>query len=299
MVTTTSTPRDIPGIRVGHYTDEIARTGLTVIVFDDMVSTAAEARGAAPGSLNLAMLQPGMSAQRVDAILLTGGSAYGLRAADGVMQGLREAGRGLPFGNTFVPLVAGAVVFDLAVGDVAFPDAIDGRHAFEEAQPLSAITSARIGVGTGTRIGGIRGIGEARPGGFGVAQTDLGFGTVTAFAAVNAFGAPAGEGDGDPREALIDRVAQLEIPEQQNTTLIAVVTDIPCPHDTLVRLCVAAHDGLARIIVPAHTAVDGDVAFASTLKTGEITRERAMALTVATELTVEQAVRNAASLPVS
>lgn len=302
MVTVSSTLKDVTGVRVGHDTDTHGRTGSTVILFDEMTLTAAEVRGAAPGSRDIAMLQPGMSNRRADAILLTGGSAYGLRAADGVMQVLRDRGRGVAVAGVTVPLVPAAVIFDLAVGEVVFPDTDAGRRAVENAQPLSRIESGRIGAGTGARLGMILGAERARTGGFGVAQVQLQAGTVTAFAVVNALGVPVDEWFGtahaDPRSAFIDAVDTIDlVPEGQSTTLMAVVTDIACGYDTLLRCCVSAHDALARTIVPAHTAADGDIAFASTTREGAITREHAMMLTLATELAMEMAIRNAASIP--
>lgn len=298
MVNIRAVPNDVPGVQVGHVTHEDARTGTTIILFDQLALTAVEVRGSAPGSINTAMLEPGMAAQRVDALVLTGGSAFGLRTVDGVMEALQERGRGLPFGGTTVPLVAGAVIFDLMHGEPVAPTVADGRAALDAVSPLSRLQSGHLGVGTGARIGWIAG--EPRRGGFGVAQVDLGFGTVTAFVALNALGTAfdetIGQGKVDPRVAFIERVANASIPEGQNTTLIALVTDIACPHDTLLRCCVAAHDALARAIVPTHTIADGDIAFASTLHEGPVDREHGMALTLACELATEAALRNAASL---
>ncbi|MGB3329034.1 MAG: P1 family peptidase [Thermomicrobiales bacterium] len=300
MVTIHATPRDVHGVRVGHVTNENARTGTTVIAFDAMALTAVEVRGSAPGSLNTAMLEPGMAAQRVDALVLTGGSAFGLRTADGVMEALQEQGRGLPFGGTTVPLVAGAVIFDLAVGTPIAPTAEDGRAALEAALPLSQLTSGHVGVGTGASVGTAEGAGTRRRGGFGVAQADLGFGTVTAFVALNALGTTLEEsilrGHPDPRIAFIESLKSAAVPDGRHTTLIALVTDIPCSHDVLIRCCVAAHDALARMIVPTHTIADGDIAFASTLQEGAIDREHGMALTFACELATEAALRHAAAL---
>jgi L-aminopeptidase/D-esterase-like protein len=295
-----SIPQDVPGVRVGHYTDGENLTGTTVILFDDLALTAVEVRGSAPGSLNTAMLEPGMAAQHVDAIVLTGGSSYGLRAADGVMDGLKERGRGVPFGGTVVPLVAGAVIFDLMAGEPVAPSVDAGRAAFEAAAPLSTVTSGHVGVGTGARLGWIAGPDRHRRGGFGVAQVQLGFGSVTAFVALNALGTTAAEtierGEPDPRHRFIGQVGSVSVPEGQNTTLISLVTDIPCTHHLLMRCCVAAHDALARVIVPAHTVADGDIAFASSLHEGPIDREHGMALTFASELATEAALRNAAAL---
>lgn len=303
MVTIRSTPHDVDGVQVGHVTNEHARTGATVIAFDRLALTAVEVRGAAPGSLNTAMLEPGMAAQRLDALVLTGGSAFGLRTADGVMDALQERGRGLPFGGTTVPLVAGAVIFDLMTGDPVAPSVSDGRAALDAAQPLSHLTSGRFGVGTGARLGGIGGPERIRRGGFGVAQVELGFGSVTAFVVVNALGPTVaetlGRGEVDPRITFIERVESAEVPSGQNTTLMALVTDIPCPHDILMRCCVAAHDALARVIVPAHTVADGDIAFASTLREGTIDQAHGMALTFACELAIEAALRNATTTTTS
>lgn len=303
MVTVSSTLKDVNGVRVGHDTDARGLTGSTVILFDEMALTAAEVRGAAPGSRDIAMLQPGMSNRRADAILLSGGSAYGLRAADGVMQVLRDRRRGVAIADVTVPLVPAAVIFDLAVGEVVFPDADAGRRAVENARPLSRIERGRIGAGTGARLGMILGGERARAGGFGVAQVQLQAGTVTAFAVVNALGVLVGESFGaagaDPRSAFIDAIDSIDlVPEGQSTTLMSVVTDIGCGYDILLRCCVSAHDALARTIVPAHTAADGDIAFASTTREETITREHAMMLTLATELAMEMAIRNAASIPV-
>ncbi|MGC4191855.1 MAG: P1 family peptidase, partial [Thermomicrobiales bacterium] len=160
--------------------------------------------------------------------------------------------------------------------------------------------SEHVGVGTGAGVGTADGPGRRRRGGFGVAQVQLAFGSVTAFVALNALGTTFTEtvdrGHPDPRVAFIGQLETASVPEGQNTTLMALVTDIPCPHDTLIRCCVAAHDALARVIVPAHTIADGDIAFASTLRTGELDRERGMALTFASELATEAALRNAAAL---
>ncbi len=301
MVEVTSALRDVAGVLVGHDTNVHARTGCTVIAFDRLTLTAAEVRGSAPGTRELDLLQPGRSVQRADAILLTGGSAFGLRAADGVMTALLARGRGFPMPASPVPIVPAAVIYDLGVGEVAFPDADAGQRAFDRATVLSAVTSGRLGVGTGAQFGSLNGPQWSQPGGFGVAQVLIGAGAVTAFVVANALGMTVdgtiSRGKSDPRSVFIDRLStSTEVPFGQSTTLMAVVTDIACDHDTLIRCCVAAHDGLARVIVPAHTAADGDIAFASTLHERSIDRSSAMMLTLATELAVEAALRQATSL---
>lgn len=290
MVDATTTPRDVAGLSVGHTTDVIAKTGCTVIAFDAPALTAAEVRGAAPGTRELDLLAPGRTVQRADAILLTGGSAFGLRAADGVMQALANLGRGFPTPTIPVPIVPAAVIFDLATGQPEIPTPDDGATAFRTAMPLSQVETGRVGAGTGATRDTILGPEGAKPGGFGIAQIDVAGGTVTAMVVVNAFGVV--DPDHDPRPLALDALAGAN-PFGQNTSLISVVTDVACGHDVLTRLCIAAHDALARVVWPAHTIADGDVAFASTLHDGPTDPGTVLPLTIATELAVEAAIRSA------
>lgn len=303
MDVNTSRIRDVTGVGIGHDTNEHDRTGCTVIAFDQLTLSAAEVRGSAPGTRELDLLQPGRSVQHADAILLTGGSAFGLRAADGVVAGLAERGRGFPTPAGAVPIVPAAVIYDLESGNAVAPDAEAGRRALERATPFSQVESGQVGAGTGARVGMIGGPDAVRPGGCGIAQIAVHGGTVTAVVVLNAFGMFAGDLDGDekadPRRRFIDALAgPPDVPFGRATTLMAVITDVTCDHDTLIRCCVAAHDGLARIIVPAHTAADGDVAFASALREGPIDRQTAMTVTMASELAIEAALRQAATAPV-
>jgi L-aminopeptidase/D-esterase-like protein len=269
-----------------------ARTGCTVIAFDKPVLTAAEVRGAAPGTRELDLLAPGRTVQRADAILLTGGSAFGLRAADGVMQALANLGRGVPTPAIPVPIVPAAVIFDLANVQPEIPNPDDGATAFRTSVPLSRAEVGRVGVGTGARWGGMLGPDATRPGGFAMAQVEVAGGTVTALVVVNAFGVVLPEHD--PRPTVLDALAT-DPPFGQNTTLMAVITDVACSHDVLTRMCVAAHDGLARTIWPSHTIADGDVSFASTVNEGPADPTTILPLTIATELAVEKALRTAAT----
>lgn len=293
MVEATAILRDVEGVSVGHTTDAPAKTGCTVIAFDKPMLTAAEVRGAAPGTRELDLLAPGRTVQRADAILLTGGSAFGLRAADGVMQALRNLERGVPTPAIPVPIVPTAVIFDLANVHPEVPGVDDGATAFRTAVPLSQIETGSVGVGSGARWGGILGPDKMHAGGFGAAQIEVLNGTVTAFCVVNAFGVVAPEQD--PRPLALE-VTMSAPPLGQNTTLICVVTDITCTHDVLTRLCIAAHDALARVIWPSHTVVDGDVAFASTTNDGNARPETILPLTLATELAVEKSLRVAAGV---
>lgn len=288
--------RDLPaldGVRVGHWTDTAARTGCTVIRFDAPALTAVDVRGAAPGTRELALLQPGMAVQRPDAILLTGGSAFGLAAADGVMRWLRERGRGYPTPAGPVPIVPAAVLYDLATGDPVWPDAHAGHAATDAAEPMDRLETGRVGAGTGATAGQIAG--ASVDGGLFAAACVTPHGTAVAIVALNPFGVLQESAKAeDPRAATIARSAAP--PLGQATTLLACVTDIPLSHDALIRMTVAMHDGLARAIVPVHTIADGDIAFASTVREDPACPPgRGLAAALAAELAVEHAIARLAS----
>lgn len=291
-----ATIRDMPGVSIGHTTHLPPRTGCTVIAFDAPALTAAEVRGAAPGTRELDLLATGATVQRADAILLTGGSAFGLRAAEGVMTALANLGRGVQTPAFPVPIVPAAVIFDLATVQPEIPTVDDGALAFRTAAPLSQVETGQVGVGTGATWGKILGPEGTHPGGFAVGQVEVLGGTVTAAVVVNALGvvAPAQ----DPRPSLLQALSGPP-PFRQNTTLMAVITDVACGHDALTRMCVAAHDALARTVWPAHTIADGDVAFASTLQEGTTDPTSVLPLTIATELAVEAAIRGAAGAEIT
>lgn len=287
MVAATTTVSDVTGVNIGHTTLAPARTGCTVIVFDEPALTAAEVRGAAPGTRELDLLQPGRTVQRADAILLTGGSAFGLRAADGVMTVLATMGRGFPTPAIPVPIVPAAVIFDLANIQPEIPSLDDGALALRTATPLSQVETGQVGVGTGARWGNITG--TPQDGGFYLAQVAVAEGSITAAVVVNAMGVI--DPEVDPRPFAID--AMTDPGFGHNTTLMAVITDVACSHQTLQRMCVSAHDALARVIWPSHTMADGDVAFASTVSNAPVEHDLTMPLCLATELAVEAALRRA------
>lgn len=264
-----------------------------MIVFDEPALTAAEVRGAAPGTRELDLLAPGATVQRADAILLTGGSAFGLRAADGVMTALATMGRGFPTPAIPVPIVPAAVIFDLANVQPEIPSADDGALALRTASALPDVEIGQVGAGTGATWGKLHGAEGTRAGGFALAQVPVLDGTVTAAVVVNAFGVvmPAN----DPRPGFLDAMSGVS-PFGQNTTLMAVITDVTCGHDALTRMCVAAHDALARVVWPSHTVADGDVAFASTVNAGPTDPSSVLPLTMATELAVEKAIRAACGI---
>lgn len=299
MVTDSPVLIDVPGVAIGHATDLEARTGCTVILFDHPALTAVEVRGAAPGTRELDLLAPGRMVQRADAILLTGGSVFGLSSADGIVRSLTGAGRGLPTPAGPVPIVPAAVIFDLAVGKAKAPDDAFGEAAVADAGPIARTPQGNVGAGTGATWGNILGPGAVQRGGLGIAQQFIGPESVTAVAIANSFGIIRTSIDAlaDPRIAFLEHAAAPnELVAGQATTLVAVITTIASNHDALIRCCVAAHDAMARVIVPAHTLVDGDVAFASTTREASITPGNLMKLTIATELATELAIRRAVRL---
>lgn len=285
----------VEGLRIGHWTDRESRTGCTVLLFDRAVLAAAEVRGAAPGTRELALLEPGRLVQHIDAFVLAGGSAFGLATADGVMAWLREHKRGVPTAAMPVPIVPAAVIYDLVAGKPVHPTTASGFAAVEAAVPLTEAEWGVVGAGTGARVDKLGGMG--RQAGIAAGQVLLGGESVTAVAVLNALGTVG-------VRSLKDRIAALATSTQPppslgtQTTLIAVVVDAICDHDTLIRCCVAAHDALARTVWPAHTLFDGDLALAATLREGKRPPpEQALRLTMATELAVEQALQQAAVAP--
>jgi L-aminopeptidase/D-esterase-like protein len=280
------------GVSIGHWTDPEARTGCTVISFDPRALTAVEVRGAAPGTRELDALAPGRLEQHTDAILLTGGSAFGLGAADGVAHELAARGRGYQTSGGPVPIVPAAVIFDLAIGNSLAPNPGNGREALRSATPISECEQGVVGAGTGatwSKFGG-----QVRRGGLGMAQVMVGEHLVTALIVLNAMGIVVGQGIADPRPGLLEPVGTPGA-RGEATTLMSLVTSFPCDHGALTRLCIAAHDALARMVVPAHTMFDGDVAFASTTSEGSISTIDTVRLCIATELAVEAAIVRAAN----
>lgn len=267
---------DVPGIRVGHWTDPVGRTGCTVVLLPDSGAVASvDVRGAAPGTRETDVLSPDNQVQVAHAILLTGGSAFGLAAADGVVRRLEERGIGVPTPAVPVPIVPTAVVFDLAEGQaVARPDAAAGYAATLAAEAGAPCGNGRLGAGTGATVGKLFGHDQAEPGGVGTASLRLpGTGTVGAVAVVNALGDVVAE-DG-ARLAGPGTVARLlssgvpgPPPAGSNTTLAVVATDLALTKTQAHRIAVTAHDGLAQAIRPVHTAFDGDTVFA--VSTGSV-----------------------------
>ena len=272
---------DVPGIRVGHWSDRRAMTGCTVVLPDRPCVAGVDVRGAAPGTRETDLLRPGNLVQYAHAIVLAGGSAYGLDAASGVMRFLSERGVGYPFGDGVVPIVPAAILFDLTIGrSDRWPDADAGYRAAAAARATCA--EGNVGAGTGATIGKALGPARAMKGGIGTASERAQNGLIAgAVAAVNAAGnvvdadtgAPiaGARGDNGRIEDVTEilREGRLWQPEIQsaNTVLVVVATNAELTKEQANRLATVCHDGIARAVRPAHTPSDGDIVF--TLATGE------------------------------
>lgn len=285
---------------IGHTTHDDDRTGCTVIVFDSLVPAAVDVRGGAPGTRETALLDDGMLVGRADAFLLTGGSAFGLSAADGVMMFLQEKQRGVVTSGGTVPIVPSAVIFDLGVGTPRHPTSDDGYAAAVRAiEPDSR--SGRIGAGAGATVAKL---GE-RPGvdaGLGFASVSTHLGRVSALIVLNAVGdivdpetghrvAAAVDSQGknrSGREMAIDGRASSRAAE--NTTIGAILLDAEVDRRSLARCCVSAHAALSRCTVPSHTVFDGDTVFAAGRRFGAVEALDTLTLTCATEVAVERAI---------
>ena len=266
----------VPGLRVGHWTNRRAATGCTVVLCEGGAVAAVDVRGGAPGTRETDVLRPGNLVDRVHAVLLSGGSAFGLDAATGVMRFLEERGVGVPTPGGPVPIVVGAVLYDLSIGraDVR-PDA-DAGYAACQAARTGRFAQGSVGAGTGATVGKALGHARAVKGGVGTAVEGLPGGTVVgALVAVNCFGevvdpdsgrilaGARGEGRGFASTLDVLRKRPPSLPfGATNSTIGVVATNARLTRDQAYRLAVMAHDGLARAVRPAHTPVDGDVFFA-------------------------------------
>ncbi len=255
---------DVPGVTVGHWTDPEGLTGVTVMVLPEPNVAAAEVRGAAPGTREMALLAPGMSVETIQALVFSGGSAFGLAAADGVVRALEADGRGYPTPFGVVPIVPAAILFDLQIGDPgARPGPVEGESAYRAAS-AAPVEMGNVGAGTGATVGGWRGPDARTKGGLGSAGLRVGDATVAALVVVNAAGdvftlegAPLSGGSPvPPLEPAVPATARTE------TTLVAVVTDMALDRGQLQRVAVRTQDALAACLRPGHTRYDGDAAFA-------------------------------------
>jgi L-aminopeptidase/D-esterase-like protein len=300
---------DVPGIRVGHWTDRRAATGCTVVLCEKGAVGGVDVRGGAPGTRETDLLRPGTLVQGMHAVLLTGGSAWGLDAAGGVMRYLEERGVGWAFGGGPVPVVVGAVLYDLRLGrDDVRPDAEAGYRACRAAR-AGAVVQGSVGAGTGATVGKALGMERCLKGGLGTASEALastgGGLVVAALVAVNCFGevvdpasgqviaGPRGEGGGFVGTVDVLRGAGQAPWGGESTTLAVVATNARLTKEYACRVASVAHDGLARAIRPLHTMGDGDVVF--TMATAQVALEpmRYLALEALAAQAVERAVLKA------
>jgi L-aminopeptidase/D-esterase-like protein len=277
---------DVAGIEVGHFSDTRRPTGCTVILAREGAVAGVDVRGAAPGTRETDLLSPGNLVQQVHGIMLAGGSAWGLAAAEGAMRWLEERNIGMDVRFGILPIVPAAVLFDLPMGDARIrPDAAAGYAACEAASD-EAPAEGNVGAGSGALVGKLFGVHRAMKGGIGTASVTVGGVTVGALIAVNALGdvidpdtaqpvAGARTEDGlallDTRRALLRGEPPKPLLAGTNTTLGVIATDAVLTKVQANRLASVAHDGLARAINPVHTMSDGDTLFA--LATGRVPLE--------------------------
>lgn len=272
---------DVPGLLVGNAQDDALKSGTTVLLAEDPFMASVHVMGGAPGTRETDLLAPDKSVDRIDALVLSGGSAYGLDACSGVADALRDAGRGFQVGPALIPLVPGAIIFDLLNGGqkdwTENPYRALGRSAFGAASADFALGS--VGAGTGA-------LAAMQKGGLGSASLVLPTGaTVGALVIANPVGSVTTPGDrhfwaapfeigtefgglgSDPAaglgRALESRKQALTRPDtDRNTTVAIVATDAPLTKSECHRVAITAHDGIARAVVPSHLPVDGDLVFA-------------------------------------
>ncbi len=284
---------DVPGIRVGHAQNDQALTGCTVILCEKGAVGGVDQRGGAPGTREVDALHPMHLVTKVHAVVLAGGSAFGLEAATGAMRYLEEQGVGFDTHVYKVPIVPSAILFDLGIGDPKVrPDAAMGYQACLNASPEPP-GEGNVGAGTGATVGKILGLGQCMKSGIGTASLEIGAGVIVgAMVAVNAFGdvvdpttgqivAGARSRDVGPlhigapgyfadtlqvMKSLIGRTA-IGYGSRGNTVIGVVATNAKLDKEQANKVAQMAHDGLARTIRPAHTMVDGDTIFA--IATGE------------------------------
>jgi L-aminopeptidase/D-esterase-like protein len=261
---------DVAGVRVGHWTDSEARTGCTVVLFPDGTVASGDVRGGAPATRELELLDPRRTVSRIDAVVLTGGSAFGLAAADGAMRFCEERGMGFATPVGPVPIVVALALFDLAVGDPAARPGPDEGYAACVAATDGPVELGLIGAGAGATVAKLGLPRDRRPGGLVSAGAEGGGLRVAALVAVNASGTPGA----DDRMAL-ELAGAHDVAEARvtgtgfvNTTIGVVATNARLDKMACHLVAQGGHDGLARSLFPAHTRGDGDAFVAAA--TGEV-----------------------------
>jgi L-aminopeptidase/D-esterase-like protein len=312
---------DIPGIQVGHATLTQRPTGCTVILCEQGAVAGVDVRGAAPGTRETDLLNPLNAVDRVNAIVLSGGSAYGLDTASGVMRFLEEHHAGFPIGERgVVPIVPAAILMDLGFGDFHIRPTADTGYRACLAATTGAVPEGNVGAGAGATVGKLFGMANAMKSGLGTASVTLGNTgiSVAALAAVNAVGdvvhpvtgeilagsrGPNSDGSSSPfrnSTAAILRGEHVLLPIRDgartaaNTTLGVVATNAPFTKTQMTKIAQMAHDGLARAIRPVHTMYDGDTVFA--LSTGAAAEADLSAIGAVAAVVLERAIVRAVML---
>lgn len=261
---------DIEGVSVGHYTDEVNKTGCTVVIIDNGGVCGVDVRGSAPGTRETDLMRPTAMVQKANAFVLSGGSAFGLAAADGVMRYLEEMGQGFDTGDAKVPIVGAAVLYDLAVGSASVrPTAENGYTACENAVS-GKLVFGKIGAGTGATTGKAGGKLLSGKGGFGTASVKLSGGIIVAACfAVNAFGDIYDHHSGVKIAGMkgfktynvLLKGAKFDF-SGKNTTIGVVGTNAILNKEQANKLAQLGQDGIALSVRPSHTMFDGDTVFA-------------------------------------
>jgi len=297
---------DVPGIKVGHYTDREAATGCTVILCEAGAVAGVDVRGSAPGTRETDLLRPGNLIEKVQAVLLSGGSAFGLDAAGGVMRYLEQRGFGHDTIVAKVPIVPAAVLFDLNIGSCKIRPGIEEGYQACLAATEKEVTEGCVGAGTGATVGKILGIECATKSGLGTASRKICDDViVAAIVAVNAVGDIINHKTGEilagPRneknkgflstvELLTGSMnSNIKNPLPTNTTLGVVATNANLTKEQVNKLAQMAQDGIARAINPSHTMYDGDTIFA--LSAGDKTADLTTLGTAAAEVVADAIVR--------
>ncbi len=303
----------VPAFRVGHWTG--AGTGVTVVLCPPGTVGSGEVRGGAPATRELALLGPGRTVEQVDAVVLSGGSAFGLATADGVMQWLVEHDRGVETRGGRVPIVPAAAIYDLVAAGGERPGPAEGRAAVEAAhaapdfltedvrtsdeRSASSGRTGRVGAGRGATVGTWRGVDGGVPGGLGVAVARCGDATIGAVAVVNAVGDVVDE-QGRPLAASSSGPDVEPFPESEPrigveaTTLVVLSTDARCTKTECALLAQSGHLGMAHAIRPSHTRFDGDLVIALASGTADAHLDR---LRLAASDAVARAIRAAVGEP--
>jgi L-aminopeptidase/D-esterase-like protein len=307
---------DVPGLEVGHFTDERRPTGCTAILCRRGAVCGVDVRGGAPGTRETDLLDPVNTVQEAHAVVLSGGSAFGLDTATGVVRFLEEQGIGFPVGEAKVPIVPAAILFDLSLGDWKIRPDADAGYEAARAAGTGPVPEGSVGAGTGAMVGKLLGGARAMKGGLGTAAMRLPRGgTVAALVAVNSFGdvvdpdtgrTVAGVRGKDGRElagalnVLLGGEVAPRSQKGENTSIGVIGTDVALNQAEATKVAQMAHDGLARVIRPVHTPWDGDTLFALSTGKVEVPQPALLVGVVAAEVVsraVLRAVRTATGLP--